>query len=242
MPPQFQRVVTLSVMVVLVGLFTWIHARDRQAAVRLWMIGWGFIVLHFLGMLLASFSLIPDTVSEWLAYATLLFTACAFFLSVCRTCTTRARMLVYWAGLVVPSVGYWTCMVFNVAGPWPYRAMLAVLLGAGLWLALTHGRHSTITSALWFAVAVVPGCLMLWYVAARVDYGIDFILFESFAITGWCYWRHHNRVTPGVLLTSLSLLAWGLVFPVAEICAILHVNIPGITSSGISRSILSPSA
>jgi signal transduction histidine kinase/DNA-binding response OmpR family regulator len=52
-------------------------------------------------------------------------------------------------------------------------------------------------------------------------------LFESFAITGWCYWRHYGRLTPGVLLTALSLLAWGLVFPISEICAILHVNIPG---------------
>jgi signal transduction histidine kinase/DNA-binding response OmpR family regulator len=77
------------------------------------------------------------------------------------------------------------------------------------------------------AAAVVPGCWLLWYVAIRVDYGMDYILFESFAITGWCYWRHYGRLTPGVLLTSLSLLAWGLVFPISEICAILHVNIPG---------------
>jgi len=79
----------------------------------------------------------------------------------------------------------------------------------------------------WIATAVVPGCWLLWYVATRIDYGMDFILFEAFAITGWCYWRYHRRLTPDVLLTSLSLLAWGLVFPVAELCAILHINIPG---------------
>src|SRR5579863_4843721 len=169
MPPQFQRVVTLSVMVVLVGLFTWIHARDRQAAVRLWMIGWGFIVLHFLGMLLASFSIIPGVLADWLAYATLLFTACAFFLSVCPTCSTRTRAAVYWAAIVLPATAYWTCSVLNISDPWPYHAMLAVLIGAGVWLALTHCRHSISTSALWVALAVVPGCWLLWYVATRVD-------------------------------------------------------------------------
>ena len=227
MPPQFQRVVTLSVMIVLVALFAWIYAREHQQRLRLWMIGWGCIVIHFLGMLLASFSLMSHTVGDWLAYATLVFTACAFFLSVCPVCITPTRRAVYWGAIVASAVSYWTCMVLSIPAPWPYRAMLAILLAAGVWLALVHCRHSVGTSALWFAAAIVPGCWLLWYVSAHVDYGMDFILFESFAITGWCYWRHHNRLTPGVLLTSLSLLAWGLVFPVSEICAILHFNIPG---------------
>ncbi len=227
MPPQFQRVVTLSVMVILVALFMWIYAREHQQRLRLWMIGWCFIVVHFLGGLLFSFSLIPEVLGDWLAYATLVFTACAFFLSVCPTTTTATRRVVYWAAIVAPAVGYWTCMVADIANPWPYRGMLATVLTAGIWLALTHCRHSASTTALWIVAAVAPGCWLLGYVSTRVDYGMDFILFESFAITGWCYWRHHGRITPGVLLTSLSLLAWGLVFPVAEICAIVHINIPG---------------
>jgi signal transduction histidine kinase/DNA-binding response OmpR family regulator len=227
MPPQFQRIVTLSVMIILVGLFTWIYSRDHQQRLRLWMIGWSFIVVHFLGGLLVSFSLIPSMLGDWLAYATLVFTACAFFLSVCPTGKTSVRRGVFWGLMVAPAVGYWTCMVANIGNPWPYRGMLAVLLGSGIWLALTHCRHSVFTTGLWIVVAIVPGCWLLWYVATRIDYGMDFILFEAFAITGWCYWRYHRRLTPGVLLTSLSLLAWGLVFPVAELCAILHINIPG---------------
>jgi hypothetical protein len=54
MPPQFQRIVTLSVMIILVGLFTWIYSRDHQQRLRLWMIGWSFIVVHFLGGWLVS--------------------------------------------------------------------------------------------------------------------------------------------------------------------------------------------
>jgi signal transduction histidine kinase/CheY-like chemotaxis protein len=227
MPPQFQRIVTLSVMVILVALFIWIYAREHQQRLRLWMIGWGFIVIHFLGGLLVSFSLIPEALGDWLAYTTLVFTACAFFLSVCHPGTTVTRRVVYWAALVAPAAGYWTSMVANLTNPWLYRAMLAMLLAGGVWLTATHCRHSALTTALWLGAGVVPGCWLLWYAGVRVDYGMDFILFEAFAITGWCYWRHHGRTTPGVLLTALSLLAWGLVFPVAEVCGILHLNIPG---------------
>src|SRR5580704_13351489 len=101
--PQFQRVVTLSVMVILVALFTWIYARYRQQRVYLWMFGWAAIVVHFAGMLLASFSLIPDTLAAWLAYTTLLFAACPFFLSVSPACAAPRRQAVVWIGIVAPA-------------------------------------------------------------------------------------------------------------------------------------------
>jgi len=225
--PQFQRVVTLSVMSILVGLFTWIYVRDRQPRARLWMIGWACIVAHFGGMLLFSFGLIPSRLADWSAYSTLLAAASAFFLSVCRTRGTRKGRAVFWAAIVIPALVYWTCMVFEVQNPAVYRALLAVALAAGVWLALRHSQQSPASLAAWFAVALVPGLWAAWSASTHAEFGMDFILFEGFGITGWRYWRYFRRLTPGVLLTSLAFLAWGLVFPVAEICAALHLNIPG---------------
>ncbi len=56
---------------------------------------------------------------------------------------------------------------------------------------------------------------------------MDFILFTGFAVTGCCYWRNYDRCSPGVSLTSLSLVAWGLVFPIAAVCDFFHAGIPG---------------
>ena len=225
--PQFQRVVTLSVMSILVGLFTWIYVRDRQPRARLWMIGWAAIVAHFAAMLLFSFSLIPSRLADWSAYSTLVAAASAFFLSVCRTRGTPLGRVLFWAAIVAPAVAYWTCMVFEVQNPEVYRALLAVALGAGVWLALRESQQSPGSLAAWFAVAIAPGLWAAWRASTHVESGMDFLLFEGFAITGWRYWRYFRRLTPGVLLTSLSFLAWGLVFPVAEICAALHIDIPG---------------
>jgi PAS domain S-box-containing protein len=225
--PQFQRVVTLSVMSILVGLFTWIYVRDRQPRARLWMIGWACIVAHFAGMLLFSFSLIPSRLADWSAYSTLVFGASAFFLSVCRTRGTPLGRVLFWAAIVTPAVAYWTCMVCEVQNPAVYRALLAVALGAGVWLAVRQSQQSAGSLAAWFAVAIVPGLWAAWRASTNVESGMDFLLFEGFGITGWRYWRYFRRWTPGVLLTSLSFLAWGLVFPVAEICAALHIDIPG---------------
>ena len=225
--PQFQRVVTLSVMSILVGLFAWIYVRDRQPRARLWMIGWASIVAHFAGMLLFSFGLIPSRLADWSAYSSLIAAASAFFLSVCQTRRTPRDRALFWGAIVAPAVVYWTCMVFDMQRPSVYRALLAVVLGAGIWLALRQPQKRAAGLAAWFALIVAPGLWAAWRLSANVGIGMDFLLFEGFAITGWRYWRYFRRLTPGVALTALSFLAWGLVFPVAEICAALHVNIPG---------------
>ena len=120
--PQFQRIVTLSVMSILVGLFAWIYQRDRQPRARLWMIGWAAIVAHFAGMLLVSFGLIPARLADWSAYSTLVAAGSAFFLSVCQTRGARLGRWLFWAGIVAPAIAYWTCMIFEVQSPLVYRA------------------------------------------------------------------------------------------------------------------------
>ncbi|HVN05053.1 MAG TPA: ATP-binding protein [Bryobacteraceae bacterium] len=227
MPPQFQRLVTLSVMCILVGLFAWIYLRDRRPRARLWMIGWSCIVLHFAGMLLFSFKLISPRVADWSAYATLIFGAAVFFLSVCRTRGTPFDHVLFWGGIVAPALGYWTAMVFEVQNPLLYRALLATSLSAGLTAALRRTKRRAGTVIAWTAAGLLPGLWALQRTPTNVESGIDFLLFQGFALTGWRYWRYFHRLTPGVLLTSLSFLAWGLVFPVSELCVALGLNIPG---------------
>ncbi|HTT65746.1 MAG TPA: ATP-binding protein [Bryobacteraceae bacterium] len=225
--PQFQRVVTLSVMSILVGLFTWIYVRDRQPRARYWMIGWACIEAHFAGMLFFSFGLISPRLADWSAYTTLVFGASAFFLSVCQRTRSLLRRAVFWGGIVAPAVTYWTCMVFEVRNALLYRALLAIAIGAGMWLALRRAKMPAAGVAGWLTAAVAPGLWAAWRVSGHVESGIDYLLFEGFAVTGWHYWRYFRRWTPGVLLTSLAFLAWGLVFPISELCAALHIEIPG---------------
>jgi PAS domain S-box-containing protein len=224
--PQFQRIVTLSVMSVLVGLFTWIYVRDRQPRARLWMIGWACIVVHFAGMLLFSFSLIPSRLADWSAYATLICAAAAFSLSIRRRGSLSGRTL-FWVGQVAPALVYWTCMVYDIQTPAVYRALLLIELGTGTWLTMRRPERIPARLLPWLVTGLLPGVWAYFRVSTHVESGIDVLLFGAFALTGWHYWTHFRRLSPGVLLTSLSFLAWGLVFPIAELCAALHVNIPG---------------
>src|SRR5208282_1054888 len=79
MSAQFEHIVVLCVMALLVALFTWIYLRDRQWRVALWMIGWIAILIHFAAACLLSFSLISPTLQLWLAHSTLVFAGTSFF-------------------------------------------------------------------------------------------------------------------------------------------------------------------
>ena len=219
MSNQFNRILILSVMTILVGLFSWIYLRDRQTRARLWMIGWIGIEIHFLAAALSSFRLIPPLLSSWLAYTTLLMSAAAFFLSVADLGAGVRRRLTFWLLIFLPAAAYWTAFVYRVRVPWVYRGILAVVLVAAIALLPARLR----IASLLFAIPAVWASLH----PEKPIYGMDLILFTCFASTGYAYMRHFARFSPGVFFTSASFFLWGLVWPVSEMLRALNHGIPG---------------
>ncbi|MBV8551781.1 MAG: response regulator [Acidobacteriaceae bacterium] len=224
--PQFGRVITLLVMMLLVILFTWIHIRDRQPRMRLCLLGWAMIVIHFASSLLFSFALIPETVSNWIAYSTLIVAGTSFFLSVSETLALWPRRIVFFSLVIIPALAYWTCLVAGVHSTLLYRAVLGFVVGSALILTRLWHRRLSLGMQWWVVAGTVLGGVAFYLIARDPGYGIDFILSAIFALTGVCYWRRYRRVSPGVVFTSASFLAWGLVWPAAETLAVLHIDFP----------------
>jgi signal transduction histidine kinase/DNA-binding response OmpR family regulator len=205
-------------MTVLVAMFAWIYARDRRPTARLWLMGWFAIEVHFAASVLFSFSLLSRAVAGWFAYATLLVTACCFFLSVTNARDRRRRIIV-WILFFVPALSYWTIEMARVKAVWPYRVLLGFLLTAGIVMVFGYLRRPWLWS-----LGALGG---VWALFHNPYYGIEFILFSAFSAAGLAYWRYFRRFTPGVLFTSFSLLLWGMVWPVADLFDVWGVNIPG---------------
>ncbi len=206
-------------MTVLVAMFAWIYARDRRPTARLWLMGWFAIEVHFAASVLFAFSLISSALADWFAYSTLLVTAGCFFLSVTSAFHGRRGRILVWGVFFVPSLVYWTMEMAGVKRLWPYRVLLGFLIAAGTALVFRYLRRPRI-----WLLGALPG---VWALFQVPDYGMDFVLFSAFSAAGVAYWRHYRRLTPGVLFTSFSLLLWGMVWPVAELCAAWGLNIPG---------------
>jgi signal transduction histidine kinase/DNA-binding response OmpR family regulator len=103
--------------------------------------------------------------------------------------------------------------------------VLAVVISTGAVLALTECRRPAPRVYLWCLLASLPGLWAMWF-ASRPMNGMEVMLFEGYALTGWAYWRHYRRFTPGVFLTSLAFFAWGMVWPVAELTEFLRLHVP----------------
>ena len=210
-------------MTVLVSMFAWIYARDRQHGSRYWLIGWIAIEIHFASSLLVTYHKIPGVLAGWLAYSTLLVTAACFHQSVSQV-TLKAKVL-YWGLLFTPALLYWTFLVFRVKPGAPYSLLLACIIASGSFFCLRAAVSRTERA---FTCAQYAG-IGLWVLCqpASPMAGMNYILFEAFAMTGWTYWRRYSRATPGVVLTSISFFLWGMVWPCAMAAARLGAHIPG---------------
>ena len=91
MSPQFERVVIITIMTILVTLFSWIYMRDRQQRMGLWMLGWVWILIHFAALALVEFKLLPPQLARFVAIATLHLAGMSFLLSVSKACATWPR-------------------------------------------------------------------------------------------------------------------------------------------------------
>jgi signal transduction histidine kinase/CheY-like chemotaxis protein len=213
-------------MMILVALFTWIYQRDRQRRVGLWMIGWSAVLMHFVALLLESFHIIPTIWSDWLALLTLTGAAASFLLSVCANCALGFRRWVFLGGLLAPALLYGSLLSAQAKAALPYVCLLGLIWSSGFYLSRQNLWRSGPVGWSIALASLAATAWTGWKSLTIADYGMDLILFSAFATTAHLFWRHYNRVTPGVTLTSLSFLSWGLVFPLGELSDYLHMGIP----------------
>ncbi len=226
MSPQFEQILVFLVMSIVLSLFTWIYLRDPQPKIRLWMLGWSAVLLHFavpLGGMLLAF---PPQVSQWSKAATLLVAGSCFLLSVTEVYVGRLRW--YFVCLVsAVSLVYLTAVVNHWFSRWSYASLLVLSMG----FVLVHvcrrfGFKSRYLYLLLVIVLLLTGISVRQIFLGFPIWGIYGYLSALFGLAGVQYWRSFRRFTPGVILTSLSFIAWGLVFPVGAMLLARNMGPP----------------
>ncbi|HEY2114767.1 MAG TPA: PAS domain S-box protein [Candidatus Angelobacter sp.] len=229
MSAQFEELVVFAVTSILVSLFAWIYLRDPQKTTRWWMLGWTAILIHFAVSAFADFipGLIPFT--PWLMISTLLIAGTFFLLSVSEIFiqqTRRASFIVFVSGAAML---YLTGLQMHYRGRWFYIFLLLV--------STVYSTRLAVRFYHWKGPYLYTLFLLLPYLAWALERawqgmfraGLYFYLFSFFYATGLSYFRRFRRFSPGVLLTSMSFLAWGSVFPLSAIL-LGHAGVPGARS------------
>ena len=221
MSPRFEEFVVFGVTSVLVSLFAWIYLRDRQKRTGLWMLGWIAILVHFTVPAFADYvpGLMPFT--PWLMISTLLIAGTFFLLSVSEVFIVQRRRVAFLFVVSAAAVLYLTGCECTIQA--------AGFISPCCWLSTVYGtRFRRSVSIGWKGpyLYACSCCCPTWHGRSSgrrmgsFRHGMNFYLFSFFYATGLAYFRHFRRFTPGVLLTSVSFLAWGSVFPLSAILSV----------------------
>jgi two-component system cell cycle sensor histidine kinase/response regulator CckA len=221
MPYRFEQILDFCVFGILVGLFAWIYLRNRERKSGLWLLGWIAILVHFAAPLVAaSVPAWPEALAFWINRACLIVAGSCFLFSVSAIQSFARRTSPVVIGISLTGLTYLTLFTLDFRQRWVYLALLAPSIAVAVIRAFwKNGRKSRFS---WFLfVAIVPYAtwagVQLFH--GKLIFGLDVFLYSAFATTGAMYYRHFRRLSPGVILTAFSFLAWGAVFPVAAFLA-----------------------
>ncbi|HMF91842.1 MAG TPA: hypothetical protein VKL40_14450, partial [Candidatus Angelobacter sp.] len=211
-----EDVLILAVMSALVALFAWIYLRDRKRQFGLWLLGWSAIFVHFAAPVAWHLFALPQPLIRWLKISTLIVAGTFFLLSVSEIFCNRRQRTIFIFTTLVPSLCYLTGLVGGFPAAWFYVACLGGTSCMFLYQTIrfyglrSRYLHTMVTMLLPYALWAI------WQAGTgHPARGMEFYLFGMFAVTGVIFFRRFRRFSPGVLLTAVSFLAWGLVFPVA---------------------------
>ena len=230
MSPQFEELVVFAVAAILVSLFAWIYVRDPQKTTRLWMLGWIAILLHFAAPAFDDFipRLMPFT--PWFMISTLIIAGTFFLLSVSEVFIRHTRRMAFVFLISTAAEVYLTGLELGYRASGFYVSLIVI--------STVYAIVQAIRFYGWESPHLYSLCLLVPYAGWAIQqafhgayaHGLNFYLFGFFYVTGLVYFRRFNRYSPGIILTSISFVAWASVFPLAAILE-AHGTGPGSASA-----------
>src|SRR5262249_16085208 len=95
MSARFEENLLFAWISVLVALFAWIYRRDRKRELRLWLLGWSSIFIHFAVPVACHLFPLPQPLKLWIKIATLAIAGTAFLLSVSEVFRNRRQRAIF---------------------------------------------------------------------------------------------------------------------------------------------------
>jgi signal transduction histidine kinase len=213
---------TILVLAVLVGIFLSLRTHAPSARTRLWTYAWGLIFLHFFIQPFETHTGTLENILESIDIVALELSAIVFAVSMSRAVEDNRKRLLYLLCGCIPVAFHGTAAVFNWNLHVPMAAALGVVFFGTSYFAVRAYPKLRIYTAV---VAIAFAATGVWAVRAQLhgnaDFGITAILTIFFGVCGPMFWQRYPRLTAGVVAVTGGFIAWGLVFPAGAIVDVL---------------------
>jgi len=212
--PLLDKLPTILVLAVLVGIFLSLRKHAPSARIRLWTYAWALIFLHFFIQAFETHTGTLETIIEFIDIAALELSGVVFVTSMIQAVEIRSKRLGLLALLGIPVAFHAFAASFNWPIPVIMSAALAIVFFGGATFALLARPRPQPFN---IGVALVLTAAGIWAVRNQLhgsaDFGVSAILTLSFGLCGLLFWKRYPRMSPGVIAVSGGFLAWGAVFP-----------------------------
>ena len=211
---------TILVLFVLVGIFLSLRKHAPSARIRLWTYAWALIFLHFFIQAFETHTGTLENILESIDIGSLELSGVVFVVSMTLAVEDRKKRLTMLALLAVPTAFHAVAAVFD----WHVYGLMTLALGTiffgGAAFAL---RSFPRTKPYAIGIAIILAITGIWtmhdQLLGSADLGINAILTLTFGLCGILYWKRFPRPSPGVITVTGGFVAWGAVFPAGALLA-----------------------
>ncbi len=199
----------------LVAVFSSLLYRTHQTRLRYWLLGWVFILIHFAVRAAAENISSGASAAEAIAISMLLLSSVAFLWAGNDTRPIVSKGPIVTLLGAAPDVAFCVILVYGLTSLPLYFSLTAAGALASIWVhgsgRRKHDRPEQL-ARLGFILAAYAIQGILLYLGL-FDAALVWLLFWHFLATAITF-RLGSKATVGVVFTTLSFVAWALVFPI----------------------------
>ena len=211
---------TVFVLFVLVGIFLSLRKHAPSARIRLWTYSWALIFLHFFIQVFETHTGTLEKILESIDIGALELSGVVFAISMTHAVEDRKKRRAMLAVLAIPTALHALAAVFD----WHIYGLMAAALGIIFFGGAAFAMQSfPRTKPYAIGIAAVLAITGIWAIHDQLhgssDLGINGILTLTFGLCGILFWKRYPRPSPGVITVTGGFVAWGAVFPAGTLLA-----------------------
>jgi two-component system, NtrC family, sensor kinase len=228
---------SILILAVLVGIFLALRRHVRSARLNLWTAAWLLIFIHFFIEIFEPGTGSLGHIIDAIDGGSLQVSAMLFVASLTSFVEDKKKTWTLLALTAIPVFIYAAAASFATNGDQfdgsrfrlLYSICLAVMFFGTPTYVLSFRRNPPVMLFVWTAVLMgsgIYGIYRVWHNSPIFGYLATLTL--GFGLPGYLFWRRYRRWSPGVITSAGGFVLWGLVFPVGWLTDTffpnLHIN------------------
>ena len=206
---------SILVLAVLVGIFVSIRKHSPSPRIHLWIVAWTLVLIHFFVEVFEGHTGLLEGIIESIDVGALEIAGVLFAVSMSTIAEDRRLRRLLTFLIAVP-------VAFHAVGStleWHANGILAADLALIFFVAITFQLFVyRRTSLFHVCISLVLAAAGIWSVAAQFrgdsDPAVTCILALGYGVAGVLYWQRRPRPSAGAIAIIGGFLSWGAVFPI----------------------------